>query len=86
MQEYVDAVLGPVLENDHDRGSDLAGTLGAYFTAGSRARRSASELHVHVNTVAQRLGRMRPCSGTTGSTDRALEIQLVLRLRRLPTP
>ena len=84
VQEYVGAVLGPVLAYDRDRGSDLVGTLTAYFAAGSSPRHAAGELHVHVNTVAQRLGRVAALLGEDWQQpDRALEIQLALRLRRL---
>lgn len=87
VRDYVTAVLGPVLDYDHDRGSDLVGTLAAYFAAGSSPRHAAGELHVHVNTVAQRLARVAALLGEDWQhPDRALEIQLALRLRRLLTP
>lgn len=87
VQEYVGAVLGPVLEYDRNRGSDLVGTLTSYFAAGSSPRHAAGELHVHVNTVTQRLGRVAALLGDDWQhPDRALEIQLALRLRRLLAP
>lgn len=87
VSDYVTAVLGPVLDYDRDRGSDLVGTLSAYFAASSSPRHAAGELHVHVNTVAQRLGRVAALLGDDWQhPDRALEIQLALRLRRLLAP
>lgn len=84
VQDYVRSVLGPVLDYDEDRGSDLAGTLVAYFAAGSSPRHAAGTLHVHVNTVSQRLGRIAALLGDDWQQpDRALEIQLALRMRRL---
>lgn len=84
VHEYVRSVLGPVLDYDTDRGSDLVGTIAAYFAAGSSPRHAAGELHVHVNTVAQRLGRVAALLGDDWQhPDRALEIQLALRMRRL---
>ncbi len=84
---YLHRVLGPVLAYDERRGSDLAGTLEIYFGCGASPRRAAGQLHVHPNTVAQRLERV---SGLLGAgwqqPDRALEIQLALRLRRLRRP
>ena len=62
----------------------VVGTLVAYFAAGASPRHAAHELHVHVNTVAQRLGRVAALLGDDWQhPDRALEIQLALRLRRL---
>lgn len=84
VHDYVRSVLGPVLEYDDERGSDLAGTLVAYFAAGSSPRHAAGSLHVHVNTVSQRLGRIAALLGEDWQhPDRALEIQLALRMRRL---
>ena len=81
---YLDRVLGPLLDYDDRRGSDLVGTLAAYFAAGASPRRAAGALHVHVNTVGQRLDRVTSLLGDDWQTpDRALEIQLALRLHRL---
>jgi hypothetical protein len=81
---YLDRVLGPLLDYDARRGSDLVGTLAAYFAAGASPRRAASALHVHVNTVGQRLDRVTSLLGDDWQTpERALEIQLALRLHRL---
>ena len=81
---YLDRVLGPVLAYDERRGSDLAGTVEVYFGCGASPRRAAAQLHVHPNTVAQRLERVGGLLGADWQhPDRALEIQLALRLRRL---
>jgi PucR C-terminal helix-turn-helix domain/GGDEF-like domain len=81
---YLTTVLGPLLDYDARRGSDLVGTLAAYFAAGSSPRRAAGALHVHVNTVGQRLDRVAALLGDDWQTpERTLEIQLALRLHRL---
>lgn len=81
---YLHDVLGPVCDYDERRGSDLLGTLEAYFAAGASPSRAAGELHVHVNTVTQRLDRVAALLGADWSAPaRALEIQLALHLRRL---
>ena len=73
-----------VLEYDGRRGTDLVGTLRAYFDSGASPARSAEVLHVHVNTVTQRLDRVARLLGRDWSTPgRALEIQLALRLHGL---
>jgi hypothetical protein len=83
---YLAGVIGPLLDYDARRGSDLVGTLAAYFAAGSSPRRAATTLHVHVNTVGQRLERVSSLLGDDWQTpERALEIQLALRLHRLRT-
>lgn len=82
--DYVTRVLGPVLDYDARRGTDLVGTLAAYFGAGSSPRHAAGTLHVHVNTVSQRLERISALLGPDWQRpDESLEIQLALRLRRL---
>jgi GAF domain-containing protein len=81
---YVESVLGPLLEHDRRRGTDLVGTLAAWFAAGRSPTRAASALHVHVNTVTQRLERVRAVLGEDwGEPERTLEIHLALRLRGL---
>jgi DNA-binding PucR family transcriptional regulator len=84
VRAFVAATLGPVLEYDARRGTDLRGTLQAYFAAGCSPARAAASLHVHVNTVAQRLDRVGRLLGTDWTTpSRALELQLALRLHDL---
>ncbi|MEV4471713.1 helix-turn-helix domain-containing protein [Nonomuraea salmonea] len=81
---FVTRVLGPLIDYDARRGTALADTLSAYFGTGGSPSRTAEALHIHVNTVTQRLDRVAKLLGD-GWTDpeRALEIQLALRLHRL---
>ena len=84
---YVTRVLGPVLAYDRERGTTLIGTIDAYFGADRALRRTADALHVHVNTVVQRLERVATLLGDRWQEpESALEIQLALRLRRLLHP
>ena len=69
---YVARVLGPVLDYDRTRGTDLLGTLEAYFAAGGSPRHAATQLHVHANTVAQRLERIGSLLGTDWQRPRAV--------------
>ncbi len=83
-RHFVAQTLGPVLEYDTARGSDLAATLDAWFGAGGHLGRTATALHLHPNTVGQRLSRVATLLGDDWSApDRALQIQLALQLRRL---
>ncbi|MFF5988966.1 helix-turn-helix domain-containing protein [Prauserella flavalba] len=82
--EFVRATLGPVLDYDEAKGTELLRTLRAYFGCGGNLSRAKDELHVHVNTVAQRLERISSLLGPGWQDpDRALELQLALRLREL---
>jgi DNA-binding PucR family transcriptional regulator len=82
--EFVRSVLGPVLDYDASRNTKLVGTLEAYFRAGGNLTRTGSELHVHVNTVTQRLERVGRLLGEDWQEpERQLEVQMALRLHRL---
>lgn len=81
---FVHRTLGAVTEYDARRGTELLRTLGAYFACGMSPARTKEALHVHVNTVAQRLDRVSRLLGPDWQTPaRALEIQLALRLHQL---
>ncbi|MFI6051910.1 helix-turn-helix domain-containing protein [Streptomyces violascens] len=78
---FVDRTIGAVVAYDRKRRSDLVRTLDAYFASGMSPARTKEHLHVHVNTVAQRLDRIGRLLGPDWQTPaRALEIQLALRL------
>ncbi|GGO96090.1 helix-turn-helix domain-containing protein [Wenjunlia tyrosinilytica] len=86
VEGFVRRTIGPVLDYDARRGTELERTLRAYFASGMSPVRTKDELHVHVNTVAQRVERIgRLLGGDWQCPERALEIQLALRLRRLST-
>lgn len=81
---FVRATLGPVLDYDARRGTELVRTLTEYFAGGRSPARTRAALHVHVNTVVQRLERVAGLLGPDWQEPgRALEIQLALRLHRL---
>jgi len=73
-----------VLDYDNRRGTTLIHTLEVYFGNGGSLARTGQALHVHVNTVTQRLDRVGQLLGPGWQQpDRALEVQLALRLHRL---
>jgi DNA-binding PucR family transcriptional regulator len=81
---FVEDTIGPVLRYDARRGTELTATLQAYFAHDRSPARCAGPLHVHVNTVTQRLDRVRQLLGNDWSEpDRALQLQLALHLHRL---
>jgi DNA-binding PucR family transcriptional regulator len=82
--EFVEANLGPVLDYDARRSTELLRTLEVYFACGGNLVRAKDQLHVHVNTVTQRLDRIGKLLGADWSApDRALELQLAVRLHAL---
>ena len=84
LSDFVQGALGPVLEYDDRRGAALTGTLEAWFAAGGHLGATAAALHVHPNTVAQRLERVGRLLGDDWREPaRALDLQLALRVRRL---
>ena len=84
VSRFVAAAIGPVVDYDARRGTALVRTLEAYFGVGGGLAKAAEQLHVHVNTVTQRLERVGQLIGPDWqSPERALEVQLALRLHRL---
>lgn len=80
---FVRRTLGPLLDYDARRGTELLATREQYFAHGGSLARTREVLHVHVNTVAQRLERIGRLLGEDWSApDRALEVQLALKLHR----
>lgn len=81
---FIESVIGPVIQYDAQRGTHLVGTLEAYFDSGGNIARTRIDLHVHVNTVTQRLARITRLLGEEWhEPERQLEVQLALRLHRL---
>jgi GAF domain-containing protein len=87
LQSFVDTVLGPVSRYDAVNGTQLVETLDQFFAAGANPRIAATELHVHTNTVYQRLERIDSLLAPADwrLPERALEVQLALKLRRILT-
>ncbi|KAA2254278.1 PucR family transcriptional regulator [Solihabitans fulvus] len=81
-RDFADAVLGRVREHDRHHRSDLMRSLAAYLDNGASWSRAAAHLHVHVNTLRNRLtkleelaGRDLQCSGDLVDLHLALQIE-----------
>lgn len=80
---FVEDVLGPVLDYDTRRRTDLLETMEVYFRCAESPTRAAEVLYVHPNTVSRRLERITKLLGPDWqSPDRVLELRLALRLHR----
>ncbi|MFD4527027.1 helix-turn-helix domain-containing protein [Streptomyces sp. NPDC058470] len=81
---FVNRLLGPLITYDERRGTSLLHTVDSYFEHGQSLTRTSADLHVHVNTVTQRLERVGQVLGEGWNTpQRALETHLALQLRRV---
>lgn len=81
---FVHSAIGPILDYDRLRSTELTRTLEVYFKSGNSPTYAAKELHVHANTVARRLERITELLGPRWHEPaQALEVQLALRLRRV---
>jgi GAF domain-containing protein len=84
LEEFITTTLGPVLDYDTHRDTRLAETLEAWFTTGGALRETADRLHIHPNTVSQRLERVGQLLGETWRDPaRKLDVQLALQMARL---
>lgn len=81
---FVRQTLGPLLSHDHDYGRSLATTLSTYLELSQHHARTCAALHIHANTLYQRLERITALIGP-GWKDPALslDVQLALRLHGL---
>jgi len=81
---FVRSVIGCLLDYDARKGTDLVQTVEAYFGSGGNVTKAKDALHVHVNTVTQRLDRVTSLLGDDWQLgERALEIRLAVYLYRL---
>lgn len=79
-RSYADRILGDVVEHDNRTDSGLLDTLDAFLDCDGSWRRAAERLHVHLNTVRYRIGRVEALTGRslTRTGDR-FDLYLALR-------
>jgi GAF domain-containing protein len=82
--EFVRLTVGPLLDHDTARGTELARTLEEYLASGRQHSATAEQLHIHPNTLYQRLTRIGAVLGEDWrEPDAALDLHVALRLHRL---
>lgn len=80
-EEFVQAVIGPMLEHAEQRNGDvLMETLETYVEAQGRVRATADRLRVHVNTVKYRLNQIEELTGYSPETPAGIA-SLVIALK-----
>jgi sugar diacid utilization regulator len=84
LQTFVTATLGPLLAWDAQRHRNLVETLACFLRNAQHHARTCAELHIHANTLYQRLDRVSELLGPDWrDPDRVLQLQLALVLRSL---
>ncbi|MET9002017.1 GAF domain-containing protein [Amycolatopsis sp. Hca4] len=83
LDRFLAGSIGALLEYDRRRGTDLVGTLGAYYVHRANVAATARALHLHVNTLLKRLDRAGTVLGSDWRHENDLELQLGLRLHQL---
>ena len=81
---FVSSMIGPIIDYDARRGTELRTTLQTYLESGQNGSQTAKKLYIHLNTVSQRLDRIGALLGEEWqSSTRILDIHLALRLHTL---
>jgi sugar diacid utilization regulator len=81
---FIRSAIGRLLDYDQCKGTELVRTVEAYFRCGSNLSKTKDALHVHVNTVTQRLDRITHLLGGDWQLgERALEIRVAVHLHKL---
>lgn len=79
---YRERLLGPLLAYDRDHRSDLVATLEQFLRHSGSWQRCASAMHVHVNTLRYRIGRVEQLTGRNlSSLEDRVDLFLALKLR-----
>ncbi|MGW1762188.1 helix-turn-helix domain-containing protein [Streptomyces mirabilis] len=80
LARFVRRTIGPLLDHDQTRGSDLVRTGLTYFACDGSLARTATALYIHVNTLYQRIDRISALLGPQWRHgDRALQVHLALK-------
>lgn len=83
---FIEATIGALIAHDRTRQADLVRTVEVFLASGRQHAATAAELHIHPNTLYQRLDRITAILGEGWrEADRALEIQMATRMRQLLT-
>jgi sugar diacid utilization regulator len=81
---FIRSAIGALIDYDARKRTELVRTVEAYFCAGGNVTRTKDTLHVHVNTVTQRLDRISELLGEDWQLgQRALEIRIAVHLHRI---
>lgn len=84
LQQFYQDALGPLVEHDTRKQSDLIRTLNGFFEANGNLAKAAQELDVHRNTLVYRLDRISELTGLDlDDSDNRLILHLALKTQRV---
>jgi purine catabolism regulator len=84
-RDFVRRTLGPILEHDEQRNSQLLHTLTVWLDSGCNTAQAARELHLERQSMYHRLQRIFDlCGGDPRGTGRLVGLHLAARLAPLP--
>ncbi|MBF6614416.1 MAG: PucR family transcriptional regulator [Chloroflexi bacterium] len=83
LENFVEAVLGPILRHDARSTTPFLPTLRAFMEHGGRLRETAAAIYVHRNTLAYRLDRAAEILGVD-LKDPSATLSIQMALRALP--
>lgn len=84
VERFVDAVLGPIVEHDRRRRSELVKTLDAYFATDESAKEAGRRLYAHPHTVTYRLKQIERLTGRSlRNPEDKLHLHLAVKALRL---
>jgi PucR family transcriptional regulator, purine catabolism regulatory protein len=79
---FRETLVRPLQEHDARRRTELVRTLELFLGSGGRYQQTADELHLHVNTLRQRLARIEKLTGRSlDSMDDRVDLWIALRSR-----
>lgn len=82
VDDYLATILGPLIEYDKLKGTDLVAMLRAYLFNNGSVQDTAAEMYVHRNTVNYRINRAADVLGMDlGSLDMRLQLMLCFLLQ-----
>lgn len=84
LRRFYEGTLGPLVEHDDRRQSDLVRTLTGFFEANGNLARAAQDLDVHRNTLVYRLERISELTELDlNDADNRLILHLALKIKRV---
>jgi DNA-binding PucR family transcriptional regulator len=82
LESIVENTLGPLIAADEKGGSEYVKTLDAFLASDRHLERMATALHIHVNTVRYRLGKIQDDLGVDlRDVDTRFLLELALRVQ-----